>query len=56
MTEGGAVLAGASGSLLLHPREFIDSRNEAEAILVLGLRARARDSVAPCRATEACFV
>ena len=27
------VLAGTSGSLLDHPKEFIDSRNEEEAIL-----------------------
>lgn len=37
MTEGAAVLTGASASLLLQPREFIDSRNEAEAMLVVGL-------------------
>jgi hypothetical protein len=31
--EGGAVLMGAGSSLLLQPREFIESRNEAEAMV-----------------------
>ena len=31
--EGGAVLTGAGCSLLLQPREFIESRNEAEAMV-----------------------
>lgn len=31
--EGGAVLMGASASLLLQPSEFIESRKEAEAML-----------------------
>jgi hypothetical protein len=34
--EGGAVLTGASTSLLLQPSEFIESRKEAEAIAVDG--------------------
>ena len=34
--EGGAVLTGTSGSLLLHPSEFIESRKEAEAMLGTG--------------------
>jgi hypothetical protein len=37
MTEGGAVLTGASASLRLQPSEFMDSRNEAEAMLSVGL-------------------
>jgi hypothetical protein len=34
--EGGAVLMGASASLLLQPSEFIESRKEAEAMLPVG--------------------
>jgi hypothetical protein len=30
---GGAVFTGTSGSLLLHPREFIESRNEVDAMV-----------------------
>jgi hypothetical protein len=36
--EGGAVLTGASASLLLQPSEFIESRKEAEAMLEVGPR------------------
>jgi hypothetical protein len=31
-SEGDEVFTGASASLLLHPSEFIESRNEAEAM------------------------
>ena len=49
------VFTGTSGSLLLHPREFIESRNEADAIAAVQTvlsRCQATRYPAACTSSE----
>lgn len=51
------MFTGTSGSLLLHPREFIESRNEADAMVCGGtaVGGRVAAKVRMLGQKEACF-